>query len=495
VDSLGRAQVPRHRPLRVVQILQCLSRGGASRATLHAARESRRRGPFEHHIVSLTAPDRTAMDWARDAGISVSSRSDDKALAQTLAEADIVQVNFWNSPELYDFARRPWPAMRLLLWVHVVGDATPHVLTPQWVDFADLVVAGCPRTTQLPVLTAPSTSETPTAMVWPGADFRRLAGLRSKRTETFRVGYIGAVDHAKIHPRFVELHNRARIQPARFIVCGVGDARAPMQAEAASSPGGDRFDWRGYVEDIAGVLETLDVFGYPLCAGTYASAEVVLQEAMFAGVPPVLFPRGGIGDVVQHRETGLVVENDEDYVAALEFLARHPEERDRLGANARDHARRHFGAERTAEGLNAAYEQLAQRPKRERAWPSAPTASAHSPGATLFLESLGGFADAFEAALSGRSGEQIRAGERAIRKAPAVVTTPSGGGLLHYRSAFRDDPHLRLWAGLVLLEAGRPALALGEFAAADRLGLPPERTAAYRDEATQVLRTSRGEPG
>ena len=105
----------------------------------------------------------------------------------------------------------------------------------------------------------------------------------------------------------------------------------------------------------------------------------------------------------------------------------------------------------------------------------------------LFLESLGGFADAFAAALYGQSPEEIRSGEDAIRKAPPVVTTPSGGGLLHYRAAFRDDPHLRLWAGLVLLEAGRPALALGELAAANRLGLASACTADYRAEATRAL--------
>jgi len=54
---------------------------------------------------------------------------------------------------------------------------------------------------------------------------------------------------------------------------------------------------------IKPVIETFDVYGYPLCADTYASGELNLQEVMYAGVPPVVFPYGGVKGLVEHDRT------------------------------------------------------------------------------------------------------------------------------------------------------------------------------------------------
>ena len=43
-----------------------------------------------------------------------------------------------------------------------------------------------------------------------------------------------------------------------------------------------------HAEDVRPVLAQLDVFGYPLDADTSATGELSLQEAMHAGIPPVV---------------------------------------------------------------------------------------------------------------------------------------------------------------------------------------------------------------
>ena len=103
------------------------------------------------------------------------------------------------------------------------------------------------------------------------------------------------------------------------------------------------------MEDIRSVLESLDVYGYPLCPDTYAAAELNLQEAMFAGLPVVTFPHGGIGKLVQHGETGMLVNTPEEYAQAIEQLYQNPAERARLGApTALGFAQRYWGAESAA---------------------------------------------------------------------------------------------------------------------------------------------------
>ena len=115
----------------------------------------------------------------------------------------------------------------------------------------------------------------------------------------FNVGYIGTLDWVKMHPDFLEISAGIRIPEARFIICGRGAGEAKLREAARSRGLEDRFQFLGFVEEIASIIEVLDVFGYPLCAGNYSAADLVLQEVMFAGVPPVIFAHGGTQVLIQ----------------------------------------------------------------------------------------------------------------------------------------------------------------------------------------------------
>ena len=93
----------------------------------------------------------------------------------------------------------------------------------------------------------------------------------------------------------------------------------------------------------------MDVYGYPLNENTFAAAELNLQEVMWAGLPIVSSPHGGVPFLIQHEETGLLVDNDKDYRLAMEHLYHHPAERERLGKNAAAYARKHFDPEISAD--------------------------------------------------------------------------------------------------------------------------------------------------
>ncbi|WP_273247207.1 glycosyltransferase, partial [Limnospira indica] len=141
-----------------------------------------------------------------------------------------------------------------------------------------------------------------------------------------------------------------------------------MKQEAEQLGASEKFNFRGFVEDIKSEIEKFDVYGYPLCEDTYAAAELNLQEVMYGGVPPVVFPHGGIRSLVMNNYTGLVVDSELEYSQALEYLYHHPEERSRLGDNAREYAKQIFGAENAAKELNPIYEKLMELPKQTRQW-------------------------------------------------------------------------------------------------------------------------------
>jgi hypothetical protein len=230
------------------------------------------------------------------------------------------------------------------------------------------------------------------------------------------------------------------------------------------------------------VLATLDVFGYPLCRDNYSTAELVLQEAMLAGVPPVVLPYGGAARSVIHDVTGIVAQNESEYVRAVEHLHAHPEERARLGRNAQVYAREEFAPAKTAGELVAACEQLMTRPKREHRFF---VTNRPSSGAEWFITALGDQAEIFRTSLESADTDTILAAESQIAQASPVLRGALTGGIRHYRKAFPDDPHLRLWTALTMEQEGILIAAVGEYGMAQRLGLDHWRVDWYASRAAE----------
>ncbi len=108
----------------VVHVIPTLSREGPSRALLTATSGSE----LHHHVVSLRPGDPWMAQRMREGGIGVSVVPDRVGLRAILADADIVQIHFWNNPKLYRLLGTELPPMRLLVWVHVSGEHPPQVL-------------------------------------------------------------------------------------------------------------------------------------------------------------------------------------------------------------------------------------------------------------------------------------------------------------------------------------------------------------------------------
>ena len=68
------------------------------------------------------------------------------------------------------------------------------------------------------------------------------------------------------------------------------------------------------------------------------------------------------------------------------------------------------------------------------------------------------------------------------------ATTNMQDVLLQYRLAHRDDPHLRLWAGLILRQRRRPAVAASEFKASMARGCDSPRVRHYFRESVMAAR-------
>jgi glycosyltransferase involved in cell wall biosynthesis len=454
---------------KILNIIQILTLGGAARALIATAKYSRIRGGFEHSVLSLLPPEPRAVALARESGIRVIAAPNKADLQAELAAADIVQLHWWNVPENTDFLNGALPPMRLMNYYHVCGDQLPHIITPLVLGMADFNVACNPYTyLDNPAFRDmdPEMKARSTGMVYGAADFARMAGFRPKPHEGFNIGYVGTIDFIKMHPDYIKMSAAIRIPEAKFIVCGDGSLDV-LRHQAKELGVAERFEIRGYIEDVRGAIGEFDVYGYPLCEETYAGSELNLQEVMFAGLAPVVFPYGGVKRLVVNDFTGIIVNSASEYCQAIEYLYHHPAERRRLGANARAYSEQIFGAENAAAKINALYTKMLERPKRnrERFLASLPVEE----GSLVLIKTLGETGEAFRASRAVPTLEDAWRADVEIQTGTRLLFI---SGIGAYRGRYPNDPYLRFWAGLFFSNQGSHAEAAMEFLEALKYGFP-----------------------
>jgi len=453
---------------RILHITQCLTKGGAGRSLVATAKYSARLGAYQHKVISLVPVRDDVADMIRDADLELVDAPSQAQILDEIQAADIVQVHFWNNPQIYEFLRLELPAMRLMVWVMVAGDRPPQVITSELANYSDRLI-GCSPYTYENIQKVCATPEK-IGMVLGGTDFARCEDAVARPHDTFNVGYIGSVDFVKMHPNYLKMSAAIDIPTVKYITIGRGRACNILHQQANELGLQERFEFIDYVEDHKSVIEILDVFGYPLCEETYAASELIVQDVMYCGVPPVVFPYGGLKRLVIHNETGLIVETENEYKQAIEYLYHHPEERQRLGENARQYAQQYFGAENAIQQLHPIYEKLLEQPKRQRQWSTQPRS-----GAECFVESLGDAAPEFRLSLTSQDTEVLLVSDRAIANSSPSIQR----GIANYICYYPNDANLKMWSGLVAQKLGQYTQAISELSATIELGCHHWRTLWY----------------
>jgi glycosyltransferase involved in cell wall biosynthesis len=335
--------------MKLLHVIPRFIGGGPERSILALAERDRRLGRGrQHNVAVLDAPVSAPLFLqARRAGVAVMVRPAPDAMLRAVEAADLVQLHYWNHPALTAVLREVvLPPTRLLLWARILGTGAPQVLFADLGRFADrLVLTSDLSAASAAVRTAIGLGR-PVDIVPSILDTGRLEGFSPRPHEGICVGYVGSVNPSKMHPRFAELCLTARTPGLRFVVCGSGGGEAALRERFAALGAGGRIEVRGHVEDVGSALAEFDIFGYPLTEGTFATSERALQEAMWVGLPPLVFPHGGVAALVEHERTGLVARDEPDYAAALDRLAGDAALRRRLGDAARCFARTAFDPER-----------------------------------------------------------------------------------------------------------------------------------------------------
>ena len=110
----------------------------------------------------------------------------------------------------------------------------------------------------------------------------------------------------------------------------------------------------GKRDDVARCLAASDIF---VMASRWEGNPLAVMEAMASGLPVVGTAVGGVPDLVESGQHGILVPPGEPaaLAGAMEFLCRNPETRRSMGAAARERANRQFSLPQMVGAYDALY--------------------------------------------------------------------------------------------------------------------------------------------
>lgn len=190
---------------------------------------------------------------------------------------------------------------------------------------------------------------------------RRELGIPDGVPVVSTVGRLTAIKH---HRLFLDIVQRTiAAHPGTIaLIAGDGELRGELEAYAATLGMAGQVRFLGWRRDLATIYGATDVF---LLTSRNEGTPVALIEAMASGVPGVSTDVGGVKDVIDSPEAGLLAPFGD--VAALAAhvtgLLADPERRSAMGARARARVLDRYGFERLVADVAALYRDLLRQPQ------------------------------------------------------------------------------------------------------------------------------------
>ncbi len=410
--------------------------GGVGKALSGLAAQGGKSGSgVKHRFVCLEEPEKDQfVSLVRDSGGEVIICPDNSRLEQLISGSDIVQLEWWNHPAtIKKLCSLSIPPIRLLTWCHVSGLYNPII--PQ----------GLIRSSQRFLFTSPCSFESKEVMslgpefgerlgvVSSSGGFEGLPERRPAVDEDNSVGYIGSLNFAKLHPRYVDY--LAAVKIPGFKVRMIGDLLNQdilnQQCDSLGKTG--MLEFRGYVSNVASELSSINVLAYLLNPEHYGTTENALLEAMAMGIVPIVLDNPAEQQIVKDHTTGLIVHSPGEFAEAIARLSNNPSERQKMGHQAAKSVRERFSAEKMETSLNRYYREILAMEKRK----------------IVFSEIFG--QDPAQWFLACQRDKHIFGEDGGINADGSVPLSyglfeKTKGTIFHFSAYFPDNMKLKLWA-------------------------------------------------
>ena len=318
-----------NKPFEVLHVIKQINSGGGTLGLLNQCLLSKEH--VYHYVYSISPPQGASIiDKFTSSGAIVVS---DKELQNISKTVDIIQIEWWNNPEINNFiVNTSFPKCRLVLYIRVNCDAPLMCPSLDLLQRVDFCITNAPLSGQSRILSHLKTIGMPAPkIVFSGAKPPEHL-LEQKYGNSVTFGYVGTVDSIKIYPDFLDLIEEIlkSVPHAIFRFAGEGlldEYRAECEKRNISAS----VEFLDHVENVYDFLEETDIFFYPLNKFTYAASEKALQEAMLAGLPCVVFLHGGIVHLLEHNQIGVTMDKAK-FISDAIALAGSPTLRKKVGS-------------------------------------------------------------------------------------------------------------------------------------------------------------------
>lgn len=177
--------------------------------------------------------------------------------------------------------------------------------------------------------------------------------------ESFVIGVIGRFSPEKGQDIFVKAVAQASGIGTDLRVLFVGDGPEMDRVKSMARDLGieDRLIFLGYRDDIPNLYQAIDVVVIPSRSEGLPN---VLLEALAVGKAVIATDVGGIAEVIEHRENGILLPANDvtSLAAALEEIYRNTELYNHITGNSRQSVKINFSTEARAKNIYSVYQEL-----------------------------------------------------------------------------------------------------------------------------------------
>ncbi|MGE4307267.1 MAG: glycosyltransferase family 4 protein [Novosphingobium sp.] len=302
--------------------------GGVGKA--HAALCAADGADVQRHYLLLEEPrDRRYATAIERAGGTITVAPDPAIARDLVAQADVLQIEWWNHPRLYEcLCRWDLPAARSVIWGHISGLHTPCI--PAGLLTAPhrfLFTSACSMEAATVQALAPE-DRAGLGVVNSGFGFATPAPATPQQAGN--IGYLGTVDFSKLSPDFFEVVDRAE-PDTPVSIWGEVEAGSPVLRRASTMRKPEAVRFAGHTDDPEEVLRQTGIFLYLLQPEHFGTAENALIEAMSLGCAPLVFANPAERAIVEHGRTGFIEADAPAAAERLKWMLRNPDMVARIG--------------------------------------------------------------------------------------------------------------------------------------------------------------------
>ncbi|MEX0604305.1 MAG: glycosyltransferase family 4 protein [Marinobacter sp.] len=183
---------------------------------------------------------------------------------------------------------------------------------------------------------------------------------------SYTIALVGRCVPVKRIDLFIDTIARLRIDHHLKVegkICGDGPLLETMKQYAETKGVANFIDFRGFVQNMEPEWASMDALIMP---SDHEGLPMTLLEALLRNVPVVAHHAGGIPEVLNYGNCGLLVENHSatGYAEGLAKLIKQPKIAGKLKANGQKHVKNEFSKRKNVQNYEALYRAISQKKQR-----------------------------------------------------------------------------------------------------------------------------------